>query len=242
MASVCSSSRLPPARSAAAMRESIYSTPTVSLPVDSTLVASPCPGADAHQRDADHAAQFQVGDAVLRTRFVAAERVEIHGEQFPPMLQRAVEHFARHAQVAVAQVCARCLWRATRVSRPSPRRSSRKPRSAPVMASAVSTTEASTSSTEKELCTVRARSRMARSLARLPPSAGGWRGLLGGAHLFQQALQLRAVQREDQLIGILRAEFDLSEFSSLCRVIALAVDEGAVRAAAILHHAGGRPR
>src|ERR1035441_2289624 len=43
MAKVCSSSRFPPARSATISRESMYSTPTVSLPVTITLVASPCP-------------------------------------------------------------------------------------------------------------------------------------------------------------------------------------------------------
>jgi len=48
--------------------------------------------------------------------------------------------------------CGRGLCRATRVSRASPWRRSRKPRSAPVMVRAVSTTETRTSSTEKELC------------------------------------------------------------------------------------------
>ena len=55
---------------------------------------------DAHQRDADHAAQLQVRDARLRPRLAFAQGVEVHGEQLPPAFQRAVDHLARHAQVA----------------------------------------------------------------------------------------------------------------------------------------------
>jgi hypothetical protein len=43
------------------------------------------------------------------------QRVEIHGQQFAPVLQGAVQHFARHAQVVDRQVWPR-RWRATRVS------------------------------------------------------------------------------------------------------------------------------
>ncbi len=210
MASVCSSSRLPPARSAARQaRIHVEHADASRWPSESTLVASPCPGAHAHQRHADHAAQFQVGDAVLRAGVVAGPRDRSSW--------RAVRAGARSARRITSRGTRRSLssrlvparWRATRVSRPAPPdvRSSRKPRSAPVMASAVSTTDASTSSTENELCSVRARSRMARSLPRLPPTPGP-AVFSGDAHLFHQPLQLRAIQREDQLVGILRAEFD----------------------------------
>ena len=55
---------------------------------------------DAHQRDADHAAQFEIRDARLRPRLAFAQRIEVHGEQLPPAFQRAVDHLARHPQVA----------------------------------------------------------------------------------------------------------------------------------------------
>jgi hypothetical protein len=55
---------------------------------------------------------------------------------------------------------------------------------------------------------VRARSRMARSLARLPPTRRAPGPVSGARHLVHQALQLGAIHREDELVGILRAEFD----------------------------------
>jgi len=64
---------------------------------------------------------------------------------------------------------------------PSPERSIRNPRSAPVMVSAVSTTEARTSSIENEPCSVRARSRIARSFPRLPPMPRGVASFSGAA-------------------------------------------------------------
>ena len=75
------------------------------------------------------------------------------------------------------------------------------------MVSAVSTTLASTSSIENELCSVRARSRMARSFAEIAAYTHGRRGLFSAAHLLHQALEFRAVQRKQELVGILRAEF-----------------------------------
>ena len=62
------------------------------------------PGANAHQRNADRAAQFQVGDAVLRPGLRRSQRVEVHGEQFAPVFQRATNHLARNAQIGLAQI------------------------------------------------------------------------------------------------------------------------------------------
>ena len=100
------------------------------------------------------------------------------------------------------------------------------------MASAVSTTEASTSSIENELCRVRARSRIARSFAEIAadPAAAS---LFGRGDLFHQPLQLRAVEREDELVAnpARRSRCGRSCWSACVRD-ALAVDERAVAAVA----------
>ncbi len=77
------------------------------------------------------------------------------------------------------------------------------------MASAVSTTDASTSSTENELCSVRARSRMARSLARLPPTPGAGAVFSGAPICSISRFSSAPSSANIELVGILRAEFDL---------------------------------
>ena len=55
----------------------------------------------------------------------------------------------------------------------------------------------------------------------------------GPAHLFHQPLQLRAVQRKDELVGILRAEFDLVGIPQRLAGNPFAVHVRAVKTAAI---------
>ena len=118
--------------------------------------------------------------------------------------------------------------RATRVSSSPFLRSSRKPRSAPVMASAASTTEFSTSWRDRPVCSVRATSRMARSLARLAPAPGTLPhrpGLLVRAELADQPVQLGAVHGEDELVGIRKAQLDAVGVAQRVAFHALAVDD-----------------
>ena len=152
----------------------MYSTPTVSLPVEMTLVASPCParmrtsGTQITLRNSRSAMLFwgRVSSAPSGSKFIESSSRRCCSARWM--------HLARHAQIALVAACARLRCRGPRASPGrSPARSSRNPRSAPVMASAVSTTRASTSSIEKELCSVRARSRIARSFAEIAADAGG---------------------------------------------------------------------
>ena len=120
MASVCSSSRLPPARSAATRRESMYSTPTVSLPVSDhagRVVLARRGSAPAARRS-----RCAVPDRrrCSAARLVCAERIEVHRQQFAAMLQRAVDHCARNPQIGFVELAGRWRARATRVSSSSP--------------------------------------------------------------------------------------------------------------------------
>ena len=208
MARVCSSSRLPPARSAAATRESMYSTPTVSLPAESRLVASPWP-ARMRTSGTQITLRRSRSATLCRGRVAPGARA---GSKFMESSSRrcssarwiTLRGTRRSSSLQLVPVA---VPRHPHFQRRPPERSSRKPRSAPVTASAVSTTCASTSSMEKELSSDRARSSMARSLPRLPPTPAA-HGLVRRRHLFHQPFQLRAIQREDQAVGILRAEFD----------------------------------
>ncbi len=57
------------------------------------------PGADTHQRNANHAAQVESGHRLLGGMAFGGARVEVHGQQFPPMLQGTMNDGARHAQI-----------------------------------------------------------------------------------------------------------------------------------------------
>ena len=233
MASVCSNSRLPPARSAAQRANPCRARRR------SRRRRKPCwwlrlPGPHAHQRNADHAAQLQVGDAFLRPGLVHAQRIEIHGEQIAPVFERAMDH-PRGARAVRSSGSGRpSRLRATRVSSPPPVRSSRKPRSAPVIASAVSTTEFSTSSMEKSALQ---RARQVQDGAQLGeigrPAGSRAPGFFGGADLLHQPLQLRAVQGEDELVGIGRRRIRCGRIAQRRARHPLAVDQGAVAAAAV---------
>ena len=68
-----------------------------------------------------------------------ADRVEVHGQQFAAMLQRAVDHLSRHPQIGLSQLVP-AAGAARRAFPGLAGRSSRNPRSAPVIVRAVSTT------------------------------------------------------------------------------------------------------
>ena len=186
----------------------MYSTPTVSLPVCKHAGGVALSGADAHQRHADHAAQFQVGDAVLRPRLIRAQRVEVHGQQFAAMLQRAMDHLARHAQIRSRAGCAPLVPRHSRFQRRRRTRSSRNPRSAPVIGER-RIHHRCQHIVDREGALQRAR--QIQNGAQLPQIAADAlrrAAFSASADLLHQALQFRAIQCEHQLIGILRAEFD----------------------------------
>ena len=100
MARVCSSSRLPPARSVGG-QAGIHVEHAGGL-----LVGGEHAGriaahlADAHQRHGYDAAQLQIDHAALRLELAGALRIEIHGEQIAPLLQGALDDAAGNAQVA----------------------------------------------------------------------------------------------------------------------------------------------
>ena len=171
MAKVCSSSRLPPARSAVTRRESMYSTPAVSSAVESTLVASPricvmrTSGTDITLRSS-RSATLSSG----RNSPVPCGSKFIDSRSRRCSSARLIT--CRGTRKSLAGSVAPLRFRATRISNSPRLRSNRKPRSAPVTASAASTTELSTSWSDKPVCKVRATSRMARSLARLAPAPG----------------------------------------------------------------------
>jgi len=154
----------------------MYSTPTVSLPVTITLVASPCParirtsGTQITLRSSRSATLFcgrVVSSDPSGSKFIDSSSLRCSS---------ARRITSRGTRRSVSRKFCPRRFRATRVSSAAPApppRNSRNPRSAPVIVSAVSTTLASTSSIENELCKVRARSRMARSFARLPPTPSG---------------------------------------------------------------------
>ena len=92
--------------------------------------------------------------------------------------------------------------------------SSRNPRSKPVMARAASTTAASTSSVESEFCSARATSTSARKFREIP---GPGRSRFRSGELIEQFLDLVVVEREDQAVGIGKAELDPVGRIQLCR-------------------------
>ena len=205
---VCSSSRLPPARSAAVSAR-IHVEHARGLAGGGNHAGGiALPRADAHQRHANHAAQFQIGDAVLRPGLGRAQR-----DRNSWRADRAgVRARAGSPRAARADRCRAAGARRGGAPRASPdplaSRSSRKPRSAPVMASAASTTEASTSSSGERALQRARQVQHGAQLGQVAAHAGRAVAVSGRRHLLHQALQFGAIQREDELVGILRAEID----------------------------------
>ena len=108
---------------------------------------------------------------------------------------------------------------------------SRKPRSKPVIASAASTTAESTSSVESEFCSARATST---KRAKFRQIAGAGRSGFRGGELIEQFLNLVVVKREDQAVGIGKAELDAVGRVQLLPSDARSVDEYAVAALQVL--------
>ena len=169
MARVCSSSRLPPARSAAA-------DPRIHVQHAHGFAAAgehaggvALPGADAHQRHADDAAQFQVGDALAFVKSAA-----LTGSKFMDSSSRrccsARWITARGTRKSSSRSLCPLWCRATRVSSPPPVAQQQK--------AALGAGDRQRRIHQlrqhvvhrKRTLQRRARSRMARSLARLPPT------------------------------------------------------------------------
>ena len=146
-------------------------------------------------------------------------------------MKRVLDTFERRPDLRSSEPdCRGGLGRAARASAPFSF-SSRNPRSKPVIASAASTTAASTSSVDSEFWSARATSTRARSFARLP-APGGSRFRRG--ELIEQFLDLVVVERENQAVGIGKSELDpIGRIQFLSRD-ARPVDEHAMAALQIL--------
>ena len=138
----------------------------VGLPQREHLVALAAQ-VHTHQRNADHAAQFEIGDRVAGRALVPARPDRTTWRTDRGGFRAPLDQAPRHAQFVRRQDRPPPLARALRTcSSCASSNSSRKPRSAPVTASAASTTVFRTSSVEKELCSERATSSTARSFSR----------------------------------------------------------------------------
>ena len=138
----------------------------------------------------------------------AAHRVEVHGEQLAPVLQRAMDHLSRHAQIGLVQVVpAPVAGHASLqpVGRAQQQEAALRPGDGQRRVH-----HGYQHVVDRERALQRAR--QVQDGAQLGQVAAHSRhrpGLLRRAHLVHQAFQFRAVQGENELVGILRAEFDL---------------------------------
>ena len=124
------------------------------------------------------------------------------------MLQRAPDHFARHPQIGLAQVLPAPVSRHTRLQ-------CRLRTGAQQQKSALGAGDrerridhADQHFVDRERALQRARQiQDGAQFRQIAAYAHGHGRLLAAAHLLHQPLEFRAVQRKQQLIGILRAEF-----------------------------------
>ncbi len=191
----------------------------------------PAAGLDVHQRHADHAQQIEFGYAVFRVDFTRGLGIEVHGEQLPAQLQRAVDDAPRHPQIGFRQALAVLIashfhgqaFAVAQQQEPALSACDRQRRVDHGVEHVVG----------RKGTLQRARHLQHSAQLGQAPAHAGPRCLLT-RHLLHEPFQLGAVQRKDQLVRIGHAELDAVGIVQPLALDALSIHIHAMPAAQIL--------